>query len=109
MATTLIRNGAFSGALGALTEGRAYTSAAPSDYAANVNAADAFASEFLTQNAALTVPMADADNAEIGQLCESAAYAQMAGRATGSTTATDYATVAGAAVALAKEGVAKLV
>jgi hypothetical protein len=109
MATTLIRNGAFSGALGAALSMRATQSALPADYAASVNAADAFASAFITANAALGTPMADADNAQIGQLCEAAAYAAIEGRAITSTTAADYSIAAGAAVAAAKQGVPKLV
>lgn len=108
MATVLIRNGAFCGALGANLALRAPTSALPADYATYVNAADAFASQFITANAALGAPMADADNAQIGQLCEAAAYAVLEQRALTSTTATDYATAAAAAVAAAKQGVAKL-
>lgn len=115
MATKLIRNGAFSGALAALMGGRSITTSIPSaggtpaTYAANVNAADAFATQFLTANAALSVPMADADNSEIGQLVEAVCQSTLDGRALTSTTATDYATVASACAALAKQGVAKLV
>lgn len=109
MATTLIRNGAFAGALGAIMSGRADSHSAPTDYATVVNAADAFASRFLTANAALSVPMADADNAQIGSVCQAAAAAIMDGRASLSAVAADYSQAASAAVALAKQSVAKLV
>jgi hypothetical protein len=109
MATTLIQNGAFCGAVAAIEEGRALTNASPLAYAAAINAADAFAAQFLTANAALAAPMADADNAQIGQLCQAACAAVLSGRFFTSTTATDYATQAAAAAALAKQGVAKLV
>lgn len=109
MATTLIHNGAFSGALGAMLDGRAFTSADPADYATVTAAAAAFATEFLTANAALAVPMTDVDNAEIGQLCAHAARGALAGRISGSATAADYAAIASSAVAAAKEGVASLV
>lgn len=115
MATKLIRNGAFAGALNAIMDGRAINASSPPDggtpatYATAVNAADAFASQFLTANAALSVPMADADNSEIGQVCEAAAMAALDGRSCTSATAADYAGVATAAVALAKQSVAKLV
>ncbi|MGH9966570.1 MAG: hypothetical protein ACREBG_01885 [Pyrinomonadaceae bacterium] len=109
MATTLIQNGAFNGALGAILSGRPDTSGTPADYAGQVNAADAFATQFLTANAALAVPMADADNAQIGELCESAARAVLSDRFATSTVATDYATPAAASAAAAKQGAAKLV
>lgn len=109
MATTLIRNGAFSGALAAIMDGRLDTNATPAHFAGAVNAADAFASEFIVANAALAVPMADADNAQIGQLCAHAAYAILAGRSASSTTAADYLAAASGAAALAKQGAAKLV
>ena len=109
MATTLIRNGAFCGALSAFNSGRYNTDGTPADYATTVNAADAFAAEFLVKNAALGAPMADADNAQIGQLCAHAAYAALEGRQATSASAGDYAAIAGGAVALAKQGVAKLV
>jgi len=108
MATVLIRNGALCGAIGAFTSGRLQQDPLPADYATIVNAADAFATSFLTSNAALAVPMADADNAQIGQLCEAAAYACLEGRAFTSTTATDYRKFSDGAAALAKQGAAKL-
>lgn len=108
MATTLISNGAFSGALGAILAGRAITSAVLADYDGAIAAADAFRDEFLTKNAALSAPMADADNAEIGQLCEAVCYAVLEGRPYTSATATDYAEEAGAAVAASKQAVAAL-
>ncbi len=109
MATTLIRNGAFNGALSAMSSGRLTQDGTPGDYATVANAANAFATQFLTANAALAVPMADADNAQIGQLCEAAARAVLDGRACTSATAADYAGPAAGAAALAKQGVAKLV
>lgn len=114
MATVLIRNGAFCGALSAIMDGRIISSAIPSGggtpatYAPFVNAADAFASAFITANAALGVPMADADNAQIGQLCEAVVQSCLDGRSFNSTTAADYSALAAGCVALAKQGVAKL-
>lgn len=115
MATKLIRNGAFSGALNAIMNGRSISATSPTaggtpaTWATPVNAADAFATAFLTANAALSVPMADADNTEIGQVCEAAACAALEGRNYTSATATDYTQFAQAACALAKQSVAKLV
>lgn len=103
MATILIQNGFFTGALGAILSGRAATSSTGTDYASPVAAALAFAGACITANAALSVPMADADNAQIGQLCEQVAAAILNGRACTSSTAADYATVAAAAVACAKQ------
>jgi len=108
MATTLIRNGAVCGAIGAMTAGRAQTDFTPGDYATIVNAADAFASEFLVKNALLSVPMADADNAQIGQLCAHVVFGCLQGRTSSSATAADYAAAAAGAVALSKEAAAKL-
>ena len=109
MATSLISNGAYSGAVGGLVAGRSEASLDPTDYTALAAVAVAFRDEFLTQNAALTTPMADADNADIGGLCSAAVFGVLAGRSLTSATATDYAKLAGAAVAIAKQNVAGLV
>jgi hypothetical protein len=109
MATVLIENGAISGALAAILAGRAYTATLPADYATYVNAAKAFATQFLTANAALAAPMADADNAQIGFICYGAAYGVLAGRDFSSATAASYAAQAAAAAAAAKQGEAQLV
>jgi len=109
MATTLIQNGAFCGAVQAIMEGRPATSFTPTDYDAVKNAAFAFATEFVTRNAALGAPMADADNAQIGQLCQSACAAVLSGREYTSAIAADYLDEANGAVALAKDSVASLI
>ena len=108
MATTLIRNGALSGAMGALATARSNKSSFdPTAYAAIANEADAIAAEVLVQNALLTAPMADADNAQIGQLVEAVTFAQIATRSA-STTASQ-AQLSKQICAMAKEAVAKLV
>lgn len=109
MATILIQNGAFSGALGAILAGRPVTSTTGADYATAIAAANAFATRFLTANAALGAPMADADNAQIGQLIESICYGVLEGRNFTSSTAADYADEAAAAVAACKQAEATLV
>ena len=109
MATTLIRNGFFAGALSGLLSGRRILSATPSDFAGAVNQADAVAAQCLTANAALGVPMADADNASIAFVCQATARAYMENCEIASTTATDYLQPAQAMVAAAKQSVAKLV
>lgn len=111
MATTLIKNGATSGALAGMLAGRAAvaTDPAAAEPVLDANAAAAFATQFLTANAALSVPMADADNANIFLLTFGAAYGVTAGRAFRSATAADYAVPAAAAAAAAKAAVSKLV
>ncbi len=112
MATTLIKNGATSGALAALLSGRnlaGISDPAAAEPVLDANAAAAFATQFLTANAALSAPMADADNANIFLLTYAASYAAMAGRPSRSATATDYAAQAAGAAAMAKAAVAKLV
>jgi hypothetical protein len=109
MATTLIRNGCLSGAVAGIMSQRVNQSFTPADYANIANVADAIAAECITRNAALTVPMADADNALIGQLCQGAAIAVCAGVPAVSTTATDYVAIANQIVAAAKQAVPKLV
>ena len=109
MATTLIQNGAISGAAGAILAGRIVTDDDPADYATLANAADAFSDAFLTANAALVAPMADADNAQIGTLIAQIVFGVMSGRAFVSATAADYAAIAEGAVAACKQAVGKLV
>jgi hypothetical protein len=112
MATILIKNGAVAGALAGMLSNRnvAALSADPAnaENALDANAAAAFAAQFLTANAALAAPMADADNANIFLLTYAAAYAAIAGRGIRSATATDYAAAATGAVAVCKASVAKL-
>ncbi len=109
MATILIRNGCLSGALAGIAQNRQRNSFTPTDYAVEANVADAIAAECITRNAALGVPMADADNALIGQLCQGAAFAVCSGWFSNDTTAADYLAIANNIVAMAKQSVAKLV
>jgi hypothetical protein len=111
MATTLIRNGATSGAMMSLTALRGSpTSFTPADYAGLADIADAVAAEVLVKNALLAVPMADADNAQIGQLIEAVTAGVLEQRQTlTSVTAADYADLAEQICAAAKIAVAKLV
>jgi len=109
MATVLLQNAAFSGSLAAFTSGRLQNDPDPTDYASTVAAANAFATQFLTANAALAVPMTDADNASIGALVETICFGVLEGRAYSSTTAAFYAVTASAAAALAKQASASLV
>jgi hypothetical protein len=111
MTTTLIRNGAVSGALAGILSDRAITGTNPAgtEQVLDANVADAFATQFLTANAALSVPMADADNADIAFITFAASFGALSGRGARSTTATDYAAQAAAAAAAAKAAVSKLV
>jgi len=110
MATTLIQNGAIAGALAGILADRGATVSDPAgtEPALDANVAAAFGARFLTANAALSAPMADADNANIFLVCFAAAFGVMSGRASRSTTAADYAVQAAAAAASAKATVSKL-
>lgn len=109
MATTVIHNSAVAGAMAAITAQRSTGhSGTPTDYANQANIAAAFATQFLTANAALGAPMADADNAQIGPLCQEVVQGYMSNRTMRSVTAADYAAEATVAVAIAKEAAAKL-
>lgn len=111
MATTLIQNGATTGAMAALMAGSGSpNSFTPGDYATKASIAGAIAAEVLTENALLTVPMADADNAQIGQLLQSVTQGVLLARGNlNSTTAADYLGVAKVICAAAKQAVAQLV
>ncbi len=108
MATTLIYNGAFSGAVQGLMSGRQPTGSTLAAYDSIESVADAIADQFIIANAALTAPMADADNAQIGQLVQGVVAGFVSGRQPQSTTAADYAGLATSAANCAKSCVAKL-
>jgi len=109
MAVVLITNGALSGAIAAIVAGRSITSTTGADYVASIAAASSFVDQFLVANAALGAPMADADNAQIGQLIEAICYGVLEGRNLSSVVDADYTVMAGAAVALCKQAEASLV
>lgn len=116
MAVKLITNGAINGALAGMAAGRQKTVAAalvPADatFASWALQAKAVGTAVATANAALTTPMADADNTEIGQLVFAAAFAMCYGDVPGSTVATDAQIVALAIeiVQIAKQTVPQLV
>lgn len=110
MAVVLIHDGFLSGALAGMLATRAIN--LPSQTAAGnatyVTAAAAFATQAQVANAALGVPMADADHAAIATMCFAAGYAAMAGSPLISATAGDYAALATEAVAAAKQGEASM-
>ena len=108
MAVVLVGNGAVAGALAGLMNKRFSTATTAAGYAALVNAAAAFKTQFLAANAALAVPMADADNANIFLVCFAAAQSVLNDTGAVSTTATDYAAAANQAAAAAKQCAAQL-
>lgn len=109
MATTVIQNSIVAGATAGLAFQRQQGSFTPADYATVALAARAIANECITRNALLTVPMADADNAQVGPLCQSVAFGVCAGIGSQSVTATDYLGLANTIMAMAKQCVAQLV
>lgn len=108
MATALIRNNALAGAMAGLMAGRSIGSFTLADYAAIANIADAIAGEVVTRNAALAVPLADADAPSPLTLVTMSAYAAVAGKSPSSVTATDYLTIANQIIAAAKQTASKL-
>jgi len=100
MTTHAVFDGALAGAVAALCENRSYQNSDPTvNPALSIGAvANAFATQFLTANTALTTPMADATT-NIALVCYAASYGELSQRQYSSTTATDYATQAKAAAA----------
>lgn len=108
MATTVISNSCIAGAMGGLLSGRFVGSIDPTAYGAVANAAAAIAAELLTENALLSVPMTDADNAQIGTLVAAVAQGCIVNGGYTSVTATDYLPIAKQIAAASKQAVAKL-
>jgi len=114
MAVKIIGNAAYSGCLAGIMDGRWSTGNTVTSFASQCAIALAFKTQFLAANAALAVPMTDADNTEIGFLVYGCAASAMQGRGQNAVTpgvapvATDYAIPANAAANLAKEAIANL-
>ena len=108
MATTVIGNSCFAGALGGLMSMRYVGSFTPSDYSAEVDAANAIKTEFLAQNTLLSTPLADASNANIGNVVEEVARAAIINSGAVSKTAADYVAYAQQICAASYEALAKL-
>ncbi len=111
MAVKVITNACISGALAGMLAGKQKGATAPASYANEALVAKAIGTAFVTANAALTAPMADADNTEIGFLVEAAAFSQCFQTFTVTTVATDAQCVAIAneIAAMSKQTVAQLV
>lgn len=116
MAVVLVGNGAAIGFMQAIETTRPLFSADKTQalYVSLAAAALAFKTEFLALNAASSVPLADTTGS-VDLLVAGAVNAAMEGRspplATGggpSTTAGDYATIAGVALALAQSQIANV-
>lgn len=108
MATVLIHDACLAGALGGLMQNRYLGSITPTDYAGQVDAAKAIADEFVTENALLTVPMADGDKASMYYVITAVAFAALASSGAVSVTAADYLAYGKQIAAASKQAMAQL-
>lgn len=108
MAVTVITNCCFAGALGGLMAGRFKGSFTALDYAAVCNVAEAIADEFIVQNTASGAALADADNANIGDVVQAVAFATVLESGATSTTAADYVKIGKQIYAASKQGLTEL-
>jgi hypothetical protein len=108
MAVVVIGNACIAGAIAGLQAGRFSGSFTPADYAGIVDAAAAIKDEFLTENTASGAALADADNANIGDVVQAAAFAATFNTGATSDTATDYLKVAKQIYAVSKQALASL-
>jgi len=117
MATTVIQNSALCGANAGILFQRVTSRLSPNgpvaptvaDYASAAAAAAAIAAEVVVANAALAVPMTDADNAQIGPLVQSVTQSILSGQPLNSPAAVDYAAIAAVIANACKAGVAGLI
>lgn len=108
-AVTVIQNSAVAGALGGLMQGRFEGSFTATDYTDVCNTARAIADQFIVQNTASGAAIADADNANVGAVVESAARAAVVGQGAVSTTTGDYVAVGKQIYASSKQAITKLI
>jgi uncharacterized protein YgiM (DUF1202 family) len=109
MATVVIQNSCVAGAMAGLMQGRYVGSFVPTDYSTIATIARAIANEFITENAAASSPIADADNAQAGVMVQAVTQASIANSGAVSVTAADYINYAKQIYAASKEGIAQLV
>jgi len=109
MAVTVIQNSCVAGAMGALLQNHFNGSFTATDYADLALQAKAIADEFIVRNTASGAALADGDNAEIGPLVQSIAFATVQGQGPNSTTAADYIATANQIYAAAKQALAQLI
>lgn len=109
MATIVLQNSFLAGASAGLAFQRQSGSFTPADYSVQAATARAIANECIVRNAALTAPMADADNLQIGPLCSAITFGVCAGIGQQSGLAADYLSIANNIVALCKQTVVQLI
>ena len=109
MATQLIQNACLSGVMGGLIAGRFVGSITPTDYTAICNTARAISDEFVVENALLTVPMADGDNAQMYYLITAVAMASLLNSGAVSVTAADYLAYGKQIAAASKQAISKFI
>ncbi len=108
-AVTVIQNSAVAGALAGLMMGRFEGSITALDYADVCNTARAIADQFIVQNTASGAAIADADNANVGAVVQSAALAAVAGQGAVSVTTGDYVAVGRQIYGASKQAITKLI
>lgn len=108
MSVTVIQNSCVCGAMLGLMGGRYFGSFTALDYTSVASAARAIADEFIVQNA-VSAPMADADNAQIGPLVQPIAAASLLNSGATSVTPADYAAYGKQIYAASKEALTKLI
>lgn len=109
MPTQLIQNACLSGVMGGLMAGRFVGSITPTDYAAIGSTARAISDEFIVENALLTVPMADGDNAQMYYAISAIGMAAIINSGATSVLPGDYAAYAKQIAAASKEAIAKFI
>ena len=106
MATTLIHNGCFVGALGAIFSGRPQTAGLAASYASAVAAASSFADEVAVKAADVSLADADLATPKMELTCAQITFGILQGRNLTSTTDADYIVQALAAAAAVKAAIA---
>jgi hypothetical protein len=109
MPTQLIQNACLSGVMGGLMAGRFVGSITPTDYANIGSTARAISDEFVVENAALTVPMADGDNVQMYYVITAISMASLLNSGATSVLAGDYAGYGKQIAAASKEAIAKFI
>jgi AICAR transformylase/IMP cyclohydrolase PurH len=108
MAVTVIQNSCVAGAMFGLMASKYVGSFTPTDYTNIALTARAIADEFIVQNA-VSAPIADADNAQIGGVVMEIAAATVYNSGAVSQTPSDYAAYGKQIYAASKEALTKLI
>jgi hypothetical protein len=109
MAVIVIQNSCVAGAMAGLMGGRFKGSFTATDYAAIANAARAIADQFILQNTASGAALADADNANIGDVVAAVAAATIDESGATSGTTADYVAYGKQIYAASKQALTKLI